>query len=502
MCGGSLSEITTSQIESYLWESANILRGPVDASDFKTYIFPLLFFKRISDVYDEEYLMALKDSGNDQEYAKFPEQHRFQIPGGCHWKDVRETAVDIGQKLQNALREMERVNPETLYGIFGDAQWSNKDRLSDALLKDLVEHFSQFTLSHANIDSDVLGDSYEFLIKKFADATNKKAGEFYTPRSIVGLMVLILNPQEGNTIYDPACGTGGMLLEAVNHVRKRDGNVKTLFGKLYGQEKNLTTSAIARINLFLHGIEDFKIHRGDTLRQPAFFKGDQLQTFDCVIANPPFSLKKWGEVEWETDPYGRNFAGTPPKSYGDYAWVQHMIKSMNDRSGRMAVVLPHGGLFRAGAEGKIRKKLIEMDIIDSIIGLGPNLFYGTGLAACIMVLSINKPAAKKGKILVIDGSKVFKTGRAQNFLLDEHIDKLYETYNNYEDVEGLAKVATLDDIHENEYNLNIPRYVEPIIEEEKITVEEALADLKKAMKESQKSEERLLELLKKAGLYQ
>ncbi|SVD61496.1 uncharacterized protein METZ01_LOCUS414350, partial [marine metagenome] len=275
--------------------------------------------------------------------------------------------------------------------------------------------------------------------------------------------------------------------------RERDGNVKTLFGKLYGQEKNLTTSAIARMNLFLHGIEDFKIHRGDTLREPAFFKGDKLQTYDCVIANPPFSLKQWGEEEWETDPYGRNFAGTPPKSYGDYAWVQHMIKSMNAKTGRMAVVLPHGGLFRAGAEGKIRKKLIEMDIIDSIIGLGPNLFYGTGLAACIIILSTNKPAKKKEKILVIDGSEVFKKGRAQNFLLDEHVDKLYETYNNYEDVEGLAKVATLDEIRENEHNLNIPRYVEPIIEEEKITVEEALADLKKAMEESQKSEEKLLE---------
>ena len=341
--------LSISALENHLWESANILRGPVDAADFKTYVFPLLFFKRISDVHDEEYQTALAEAEGDEEYARFPQNYRFQIPEDCHWRDVRAVTTSVGQALQMAMRNIEKANPETLYGIFGDAQWTNKDRLSDALLRDLIEHFSRINLGNQAAQADILGQSYEYLIKKFADATNKKAGEFYTPRSVVRLMVNILDPREGESIYDPACGTGGMLLEAIHHVREQHGDDRTLWGKLFGQEKNLTTSAIARMNLFLHGAADFQIVRGDTLRNPAFFTGDDLATFDCVIANPPFSLEKWGEEVWTSDPYGRNFAGMPPGKSGDYAWVQHMIKSMAPKTGRMAVVLPHGALFRLGA---------------------------------------------------------------------------------------------------------------------------------------------------------
>lgn len=405
-----------STLEAHLWEAANILRGPVDAADFKTYIFPLLFFKRISDVYDEEIALALAESGGDQDYATFPENHRFQIPEGCHWRDIREETTNIGQALQHAMREIEKANQRTLYSIFGDASWTNKDRLSDELLSDLVDHFSRLPLSNSDVNSDVLGQAYEYLIKKFADATNKKAGEFYTPRSIVRLMIRILDPQEGETIYDPACGTGGMLLESVHHVREAGGNIRTLWGKLYGQEKNLTTSGVARINLFLHGIEDFQVVRGDTLRQPAFFEGDSLATFDCVIANPPFSLERWGEDLWINDPYGRNIAGLPPRTSGDYAWVQHMLCSMALKTGRMAVVLPHGALFRMGVEGEIRRKILQMDQLEAVIGLGPNLFYGTGLAACILVFRAHKQPAQKEKILIIDASKLFKKGRNQNTL--------------------------------------------------------------------------------------
>ena len=283
---------TLSQLESHLWESANILRGPVDASDFKTYVFPLLFFKRISDVYDEEYATALAESAGDEEYALFPQNYRFQIPEGCHWSDVRVVTTNVGQALQKAMRRIEKANPETLYGIFGDASWSNKDRLPDSLLRDLVEHFSRIALGNSAAQTDILGQSYEYLIKKFADLTNKKAGEFYTPRPIVRLMINILDPKEGEIIYDPACGTGGMLLEAVHHVRENHGDDRTLWGKLFGQEKNLTTSAIARMNLFLHGASDFQVVRGDTLRQPAFFSGHSLATFDCVIANPPYTSSR------------------------------------------------------------------------------------------------------------------------------------------------------------------------------------------------------------------
>ena len=491
---------TLSQLESHLWEAANILRGPVDAADFKTYVFPLLFFKRISDVYDEEYAAALAESGGDEEYARFPQNYRFQIPPGCHWSDVRAVAANVGQALQKSMRGIEKANPETLYGIFGDAAWTNKERLPDVLLRDLIEHFSRIALGNQAAQADILGQSYEYLIKKFADLTNKKAGEFYTPRSVVRLMVNILDPREGESIYDPACGTGGMLLEAVHHVRENHGDDRTLWGKLFAQEKNLTTSAIARMNLFLHGASDFQVVRGDTLRQPAFFSGDNLATFDCVIANPPFSLEKWGDEVWASDPYGRNFAGMPPAKTGDYAWVQHMIKSMAPATSRMAVVLPHGALFRMGKEGQIRQKILQMDLLEAVIGLGQNLFYGTGLAACILVFRQRKAKDRKKKVLILDASREFKTGRAQNELLPEHIERIYGWYRAYRDVEGVARVVTLDDIAANDHNLNIPRYVEPRNDQETLTVDEAMKRLRESAEAAFTAEEKLIAILKREGL--
>lgn len=443
---------TLGQLESHLWQAANILRGPVDAADFKTYVFPLLFFKRISDVYDEEYAAALAESGGDEEYAHFPQNYRFQFPEGCHWRDVRVVTTNVGQALQKAMRCIEKANPETLYGIFGDAAWSNKDRLPDSLLRDLIEHFSRITLGNQAAQADLLGQSYEYLIKKFADLTNKKAGEFYTPRSVVGLMVNILDPREGESIYDPACAS------------------------------------------------DFQVVRGDTLRQPAFFFGDNLATFDCVIANPPFSLEKWGEEVWISDPYGRNFAGMPPSKSGDFAWVQHMIKSMAPASGRMAVVLPHGALFRMGKEGEIRKKILQMDLLEAVIGLGPNLFYGAGLAACILVFRQRKTKDRKKKVLILDASREFKAGRAHNELLPEHVERIYGWYREFKHVEGVARVVTLGDIAANDHNLNIPRYVEPKTEQEVLTVKEAMERLQESARAAFAAEERLIALLKREGL--
>lgn len=487
-------KLTLSQLEQYLSKAAWILKGPVDASDFKVYIFPLLFFKRISDVYDEEYRVALEESGGDEEYASMPEMHRFEIPTGCHWQDVRETTTNVGITIEDALRGIEQANQEYLYGIFGDAQWSNKNKLSDELLINLVEHFSQYTLGNQNVDPDMLGNAYEYLIKHFADLTNKKAGEFYTPRSVVHLLGLILDPHEGETIYDPACGTGGMLLECVDHLKDNKEDYRTL--KLFGQEKNLTSSSIARMNMFLHGIEDFDILRGDTLRSPALFEADGLKTFDCVIANPPFSLKDWGAENWANDPYGRNIAGVPPKGNGDMAWIQHMVKSMNS-TGRMTVVLPHGALFRKAAEGKIRKQLLEQDMLEAVIGLGPNIFYGTQLAACVMVFKQNKTEEKKGKVLFIDASDQIRVGRAQNFLEPNHVQQIYDWYQGYEDVENYVKVASMEDLKENDFNLNIPLYVEKIIEDNLPSVEEAMADLKQAWQESLDAEEKFKQVLKR-----
>lgn len=495
-----LPAVTLSQLESHLWEAANILRGPVDAADFKTYVFPLLFFKRLSDVHDEEYQHALDESGGDEEYAQFSQNYRFQIPPEGHWEEVRAVPTNVGQALQRAMRGIEKANPDTLYGIFGDAQWTNKERLPDSLLRDLIEHFSRINLGNEVAKADILGLSYEYLIKKFADVTNKKAGEFYTPRSVVRLMVNILNPKEGESIYDPACGTGGMLLEAIHHVKENHGDDRTLWGKLFGQEKNLTTSAIARMNLFLHGASDFQIVRGDTLRNPAFFSGDNLATFDCVIANPPFSLQKWGDEVWSSDPYGRNFAGMPPEKNGDFAWVQHMVKSMALKSGRMAVVLPHGVLFRGGKEGEIRKKLLGMDLIEAVIGLGGNLFYGAGLAACILIFRQSKPKSHKNKLLIIDASKELKVGRAQNFLMPEHEQQILKWYRDFKDVEGIAHVATLEEVAENDFNLNIPRYVEQQNDQEVLTVNQAMEQLRQSAEEAFAAEGKLIGLLKAEGL--
>jgi type I restriction enzyme M protein len=491
------TSITLSALESHLWEAANILRGsPVDRTDWKSYILPLMFFKRICDVWDEEYQEAVQTYGED-----FADEHRFQVPEGCHWNDVREKPSNVGTALQNAMRGIEAANQKHLYGVFGDAQWTNKDRLPDALLKDLIEHFSALNLGNALVTTDIIGDGYEFLIKKFADATNNKAGEFYTPRSVVRLLVDILDPQENETIYDPACGTGGMLLGAVEHVRAKGGDPRTFYGKLYGQEKNLTTASVARMNLLLHGMEDFVVERGDTLRNPVFTDPSTggLATFDCVIANPPFSLEQWGREIWESDPWGRVFAGLPTDSNGDFAWVQHMVKSMAEKRGRMAVVLPQGALFRGGVEGQIRKYVLEQDWVETVIGLAPNLFYGTGLAACILILKKKKPRERSGKVLILDASSLFRKGRAQNYLDPEHAEQIAGWVKQFADVQDRARVVTLRQIQEEDWTLNISRYVLPPIGEDIPPLDVAIADFKAAWEWAQAAENRLRDLLRENG---
>lgn len=493
-------------IKSALWNAADTLRGSaVDRTDWKAYILPLLFFKRISDVWDEETAEAGELYG-EADPTHFPEIHRFQVPEGCHWNDVRETSSNVGAVLLHAMREIERANPDTLFRVFGTADWGNKEKFSDELLKDLIEGFSEIELGNSQVDTDVLGDAYEYLVGKFADVTRRnKAGEFYTPRSVVRMMVELLDPQEGESIYDPACGTGGMLLGAIEHVERKGGDPRTFYGKIFGQEKNLTTAAIARMNLVLHGIEDFEIAREDTLRSPAFTDASTggLATFDCVIANPPFSLKEWGRDLWEADPWGRAAYGLPPESYGDYAFVQHMIASMAPMgNSRMAVVLPQGALFRKSAEGEIRTQLLKEDLIEAVIGLAPNLFYGTQLAGCVVVLRRKKPAERKNKVMIIDASSLFRKGRAQNFLDKEHSDQILSWYSAFEDVEDRAKVATLDEIKKEGWTLNISRYVLPPIGEEIPPLPEAIDAFKTALGEARAAEGRLREVLTEGGWLQ
>lgn len=448
---------SVSDLFNFLFEACNILRGPVSQDNFKDYITPILYYKRISDVYDEETEAALEESGGDLEYASLPEQHRFVIPEGCRWSDVRERTENLGAAIVGAMRKIELANPDTLYGVlstFSAQKWTDKKNLSDGKIRDLIEHLSKRRLGNKDYPADLMGDAYEILLKRFADDSKAKAGEFYTPRPVVSLLVRILDPQPGETVYDPACGSGGMLIEAVHHMHHDN----LCCGSIFGQEKNVVNAAIAKMNLFLHGASDFNIMQGDTLRNPKILSGGELATFDCVIANPPFSLKKWGATEWANDKYGRNIWGTPSDSCGDFAWIQHMIASMARGNSRMAVVMPQGVLFRDDEKG-IREKLIKSDLVEAVVTLGDKLFYGTGLSPCFLVLRRLKPAEHSARILMVDGSKILTTRRAQNILTPEDVDKLYEFYTNYKDVEDYSKVVSIKDVENKDWNLSPNRYI-------------------------------------------
>lgn len=478
---------------NFLFEACNILRGPVSQDNFKDYITPILYYKRISDVYDEETQSALEESGGDKEYAALPEQHRFDIPEGCHWKDIRERTENLGAAIVGAMRGIELANPDTLYGVlsmFSSQKWTNKQNLTDGKIRDLIEHLSTRKLGNKDYPADLMGDAYEILLKKFADDSKAQAGEFYTPRSVVQLLIRILDPKPGESVYDPACGSGGMLIEAVHHMNHSN----LCCGKIFGQEKNVTNAAIAKMNLFLHGAADFNIMQGDTLREPKILAGGELAKFDCVIANPPFSLEKWGSVEWSSDKFGRNIWGTPSDSCGDYAWIQHMIKSMGPGNSRMAVVMPQGILFRGNEEGNIRKKLVESDKVEAVVTLGDKLFYGTGLSPCFLIIRNLKPAEHSARILMIDATKILTQKRAQNILSQEDVDRIFQLYTEYKDVEDYAKVVTLDDVKAKEYNLSPNRYVDYHKEEVK-PYAEVLAEFKAAIQAVKDAEAEFIRIM-------
>ena len=451
--------LTSTGLFNHLFGACNILRGPIGQDSFKDYITPLLYFKRISDVWDEEYERALTESNGDEEYAAFPEQHSFVIPEGCHWNDLRERTENIGSAIMESMREIERQNPDTLYGVFetfSKAQWSNKSVLDDARLKNLVEHFSRQKLGNRDYSADLMGDAYEILLKKFADLTKAKAGEFYTPRAVIKLLVRILNPQPGESVYDPACGSGGMLIEAIRQMK----NSELACGRIFGQEKNLSNAAIAKMNLFLHGASDFHIRQGDTLRDPRIIQNGALARFDCVIANPPFSLSKWGADMWESDRWGRRIWGTPSDSNGDFAWIQHMFCSMKPETGRVGVVMPQGVLFRGNKDGDFRRQMIQTDKLECVITLVNNLFYGAGVSACLLIFRDRKPADHVGKVLLIDGSNIYTAKRAQNELSPDDVDRLYQLYADYRDVEEYAKVVSMCEIEEHGWSLAPNNYIE------------------------------------------
>jgi type I restriction enzyme M protein len=450
--------LTQAELERYLWGAAELLRGQIDASDYKQFIFPLLFYKRLCDVYDEELAAALAESGGDEEYARDPVFHRFHIPPEAHWNQARQVTRHVGQTIKQALRAIEKANPQQLHGIFGDASWTNTNRLPDHLLAALLDHFSQHNLSIANVPQDELGNAYEYLIKKFADDSGHTAAEFYTNRTVVHLMTRIVAPQPGESIYDPTCGSGGLLLNAVLDLKQQGREYRNVH--LYGQEVNLITSAIARMNFFLHDTEEFDIQRGDTLAKPLHLDDDRLRQFDAVLANPPYSLKRWNRDRFLHDPYGRNRYGTPPQGNADYAFFQHIIASLKPDTGRAAILYPHGVLFR-DAEAEMRRKIIEDDLIEAVVGIGPNLFYNSPMEACIVVLRMQKPPERQGRILFLNGLEYVTRERAMSFLSEENRAVLLAAYAHPEQHADIARLVGIDELRQYHYNLSIALYVRP-----------------------------------------
>ncbi len=447
--------MTQRELESYLWGAATLLRGLIDASDYKQYVFPLLFFKRLSDVWDEDYQSAFDQTG-DENYARETANDRFEIPEGAHWPDARGASRDVGRALLNAFRAIENANSERLAGVFGNAAWTDKAQMPDETLKNLIEHLSSRVLSLTAVPEDELGNGYEYLIKQFADDSGHTAQEFYTNRTLVHLMTQMLEPRAGERIYDPTCGTGGMLISALAEVKRHGGDYRTI--GLFGQEVIGITAAIARMNLVLHGVEDFQIATGNTLANPAFIEGDQLQTFDVVLANPPYSIKKWNRDGWRQDRWGRNFLGTPPQGRADYAFFQHVLKSLDSTTGRCAILFPHGVLFR-NEEADMRRKLIESDQLECVLGLGPNLFYNSPMEACIVICRSSKPAGRQGKVLFINAVDQVARAQAQSLLTPAHQQRVLAAYQAFRDDSGFAAVATVDEILDRGGNLSIPLYV-------------------------------------------
>jgi type I restriction enzyme M protein len=425
------------ELEKYLWGAATTLRGKIDAGDYKQYIFPLLFFKRLCDVYDEEFKNALNKSNGDSEFAAFKENHHFQIPFEAHWNKVREKTVNVGVALRDAMSLIEKANPDTLTGIFGDASWTNKDRLSDEILINLIDHYSKHKLSLSDVPDDQLGDAYEYLIKKFADDSGHTAAEFYTNRTVVKLMTMIMDPKPGESVYDPTCGSGGLLLNCALHLKSQGKEYRTL--KLYGQEINLITSSIARMNMFLHGVEEFKIFRGDTLANPGFIENGSLKKFDVILANPPYSIKSWNQKKFDNDPYGRNIWGTPPQGCADYAFQQHIQKSLKIENGRSISLWPHGILFR-DKEVTMRKKMIEQDLVECVISLGPNLFYNSPMVSCLLITNNKKHTDRKNKILFIQAVHEIRNQKKINYLDSQHIERIYNAYLAFKNESGFSCV--------------------------------------------------------------
>ena len=462
--------ITIDELEKYLWGAAVDLRGQIDAAAYKDYIFPLVFFKRICDVYDEEYAGYEAEGGKD--YAEeMMKESSIRIPDGAHWNDVFNTTENIGQKLVDTFRKIEQANPARkmddrfvggLEGIFGDKNiWTNKNKMPDSIIRSLLNNFNKQTLSLANCPADEMGTGYEYLIGQFADDAGHTAQEFYTNRTVVELMAEILQLQPHESIYDPTCGSGGMLIKSLTYLKDKGEEWRDV--KVFGQELNAGTSAIARMNCYLHGIHDFSIVNADTLEDPAFIKDGKVRQFDVVLANPPYSISAWNREKFAHDKWGRCFLGVPPQNRADYAFIQHILSSMDDKTGRSATLLPHGILAR-DEEKLLREKFVDADMLDCVIGIGRNLFFNSPMEACVLVCQKNKPVNRKNKVLFIDAKEKVTRKNSESYLEPQHIKEIVDVYKSYSEVDGFSAIADIETIQKNGNNLAIPMYVHKLNE--------------------------------------
>ena len=496
-----MEKLTIDKLKVKVWDTAGILRGSIDSSDYKNYILGLLFLKRLSDVFEERAIEIEKETGDKELAWNDPDEHQFFVPKRARWENVRKITSQIGDALNKAAAEIEDKNP-LMEGVIGSIDF-NSDKLGDVKQRDgtllrLIQHFSTISMKNSDLENpDMLGDVYEYLIEQFADDAGKKGGEFYTPRMVVKLIVRLLQPKEGMKICDPTCGSGGMLIECAHYVKEHGGNPKDI--SLYGQEKNVGTWSICKMNMLLHGFPDADIRKGDTIRDPKLLVDGQLMLFDRVIANPPFSLDKWGREVAEQDGFGRFRHGVAPKKRGDFAFVQHMVATLKS-GGKLGVVVPHGVLFRGAAEGKIRKAMIEEDLIEAVIGLPAALFYGTGIPAAILLINKDKSKERKGKIFFVQATEEYESLKKQNKLRDRDIEKICAAVKKYSDAEKYCRAVDVSEIAENDYNLNISRYVDTTPEEEEIDLKKAVKELHEIEKKREEVEQKMNRYLKKLGL--
>jgi len=495
-------KLTVDLLDRYLWSAADILRGSIDSSDYKNFIFGLLFLKRISDVFEEEAEKLIAEGHPASVAWEDKDEHQFFVPKAARWSQLQKVATNIGEALNKACAKLEEEN-SALDGILAGIDFNDERKLGDTKNRDtvlsrLVQHFSKVSLRNAALsEPDMLGRAYEYLIEKFADDAGKKGGEFYTPKKVVELIVELLRPTEGMRICDPTCGSGGMLIECANYVKRHGGSSRKL--SLHGQEKNLGTWAIAKMNMLLHGLPDHRIEKGDTIRSPKLVNASGLLLYDRVIANPPFSLDEWGVEVAEADAHGRFRFGVPPKTKGDLAFVQHMVAILNGERGQLGVVMPHGVLFRGGSEAEIRKGFLTEDLVEAVVGLPSNLFYGTGIPAAVLVMSRAKRVERKGKVLFINASAEFEEGKAQNYLREHDVKKMAATFHAFRDVLRYARVVPVEEIERNEFNLNISRYVDTAEAAVTVDVADAVRKLRQLEGERAAAEAKMNSFLKELG---